>query len=101
MIRHIVMFNAKKPGDPENIQALYDGLRMLETIKGDWSLTVTQNIKVDHRANDIDVVVYGEFPDEETLAYYKTHPTYRKCTETVRPIRNLRIAVDVPYEEEF
>jgi hypothetical protein len=99
MIRHIVMFNAKKPGDAENIKALFEGLKMLETIKGDWSLTVTRNIKVDHRANDIDVVVYGEFPDEKTLAYYKTHATYQKCTALVRPIRNQRIAVDIPVED--
>ena len=99
MFRHIGMFNAKKQGDRENIQALYDGLKMLETIKGDWTLTVTQNIKVDRLANDIDVVVYGEFPDEQTLAYYKTHPIYQKCLTTVRPIRNLRIAVDVPFED--
>jgi len=95
MIRHIVMFNAKKPGDAKNIKELYEGLLMLETIKGDWTLTVTRNIKVDHRANDIDVVVYGEFPDETTLAYYKTHPTYQKCTSLVCPIRNQRIAVDI------
>ncbi len=101
MIRHIVMFNAKKPGDPENIQALFDGLKMLETIKGDWKLTVTKNIKVDHRANDIDVVVYGEFPDEQTLAYYKTHPTYQKCTALVRPIRDQRIAVDITVDDDF
>lgn len=100
MIRHIVMFNAKNPEDKKNLQELYDGLKMLETIKGDWKLTVTQNIKVDHRANDIDVVVYGEFPDEETLAYYKTHPIYQKCTTIVRPIRNQRIAVDIPFLED-
>jgi len=99
MIRHIVMFNAKKSGDEKNIQEMYEGLQMLETIKGDWTLHVTRNIKVDHRANDIDVVVYGEFPDETTLAYYKTHPTYQKCTSVVRPIRNQRIAVDVPVED--
>jgi len=99
MIRHIVMFNAKKSGDPKNVQDLFDGLIMLKTIKGDWTLDVIKNKKVDHRANDIDVVVYGEFPDEKTLAYYKSHPIYRKCTSVVRPIRNQRIAVDIPFED--
>ncbi|MCK5373674.1 MAG: Dabb family protein [Alphaproteobacteria bacterium] len=100
MIRHIVMFNAKKYGDDENIEAIYNGLKMLETIKGDWSLKVIKNKKVDHRANDMDIVVYGEFPDETTLAYYKTHPTYQKCTALVRPLRNQRIAVDIPDDNE-
>ena len=100
MIRHIVMFNAKKYGDDENIEAIYNGLKMLETIKGDWSLKVIKNKKVDHRANDMDIVVYGEFPDEETLAYYKTHPIYQECTAIIRPIRNQRIAVDIPDNNE-
>ncbi|MFP4097599.1 MAG: Dabb family protein [Alphaproteobacteria bacterium] len=100
MIRHIVLFNAKKPGDKENIDAIYNGLRMLEDIKGDWTLKVTKNKKVDLRANTIDVVVYGEFPDEGTLAYYKSHPIYKECTKIVRPIRDKRIAVDIPVEDD-
>lgn len=99
MIRHIVMFNAKNPDNPKDIEELYKNLKLLETIKGDWHLSVTKNRKVDHRANDMDVVVYGEFPDEQTLAYYKTHPTYQECSRIVRPIRNQRIAVDIPTEK--
>lgn len=100
MIRHIVMFNAKTPGDAENIETMFEHLKLLETIKGDWTLSVIKNKKVDHRANNMDIVVYGEFPDEQTLAYYKTHPTYQKCTQLVRPIRDQRIAVDIPFEDE-
>ncbi len=93
MIRHIVMFNAKNSDD---IDAMYQGLKMLETIEGDWSLKVTKNAKVDKIANDIDVVVYGEFPSEDALEYYKSHPVYANCIEIVRPLRDKRIAVDVP-----
>ncbi|PCK00586.1 MAG: stress responsive protein [Zetaproteobacteria bacterium] len=93
MIRHIVMFSAKQP---ENIDTIYQGLKMLETIDGDWILRVTKNAKVDQIANDIDVVVYGEFPDEDALAVYKSHPTYIECISVVRPLRDKRIAVDIP-----
>ncbi|MCB1783808.1 MAG: Dabb family protein [Alphaproteobacteria bacterium] len=93
MIRHIVMFTAKSP---ENVETIYEGLKTLETIKGNWTLTVTKNSKIDRIANDIDVVVYGEFPDEASLSRYKDDPVYQRSTETVRPLRDKRFAVDIP-----
>lgn len=93
MIRHIVLFSAKEKQD---IDAVYNGLKMLETIPGDWLLTITKNKKVDQIGNEIDVVVYGEFADEEALATYKAHPIYQKCIDVVRPLRETRIAVDIP-----
>lgn len=92
MIRHIVLFTAR---DPKDIDAIYDGLKLLEGIKGDWLLTVTKNNKIDQIANDIDVVVYGEFPDQAALARYKADPVYQKAIDIVRPLRDQRIAVDV------
>ncbi len=92
MIRHIVMFSAK---DPKDIDKIYNGLKMLETIEGNWLLSVTKNKKVDQIGNDIDVVVYGEFPDQKALELYKSHPTYQECITVVRPLRDKRIAVDV------
>jgi len=92
MIRHIVMFNAK---DKADIDAIYQGLKMLEGIEGDWLLNVTKNEKIDQIENEIDVVVYGEFPDNAALAAYKAHPTYEECIKVVRPLRDKRIAVDV------
>jgi len=92
MIRHIVMFTAKTP---EDIDIIYNGLKMLESIEGNWILSVTKNKKVDQIGNDIDVVVYGEFPDEGALKLYKSHPTYQECIDVVRPLRDKRIAVDI------
>ena len=92
MIRHIVMFNAK---DKADIDAIYQGLKMLEGIEGDWLLNVTKNEKIDQIENEIDVVVYGEFPDNAALVAYKAHPTYEECIKVVRPLRDKRIAVDV------
>lgn len=93
MIRHIVLFTAKSEND---IETIYKGLKLLETIEGDWSLNIHKNHKIDQIANDIDVVVYGEFSNEAALAQYKSHPTYQKAIEIVRPLRDKRIAVDVP-----
>ena len=93
MIRHIVMFSAKKP---ENIDDIYNGLKNLENIKGNWLLRVTKNEKLDQIANDIDVVVYGEFPNETALARYKEHQIYQDTITIVRPLRDKRIAVDIP-----
>lgn len=87
------MFTAKKP---DYIDAVYNGLQMLENIEGDWVLTVTKNKKVDQIGNDIDVVVYGEFADDAALAAYKAHPIYSECIDVVRPLRDKRIAVDIP-----
>jgi len=93
MIRHIVLFTAKSP---DLIDDVYQGLKQLETIEGNWLLRVTKNNKIDQIANDIDVVVYGEFPDEAAIKTYKSHPTYENAIKVVRPIRNQRYAVDIP-----
>ncbi len=92
MIRHIVLFTAKEG----NIDNVYKGLKTLETIEGNWTLQITKNEKIDQIANDVDVVVYGEFPDEQALATYKAHPTYEDAIKIVRPLRDKRIAVDIP-----
>lgn len=93
MIRHIVLFTAR---DPNNIDTIYNGLKILETIKGNWILTVSKNNKIDQLGNDIDVVVYGEFPDQTALTAYKSDPIYQKSIDIVRPLRDKRIAVDIP-----
>lgn len=93
MIRHIVLFTAKSP---DQIDAVYEGLKQLETIPGNWTLRVTKNTKIDQIANDVDVVVYGEFPDEAAIKTYKADPIYANAIKVVRPLRDKRIAVDVP-----
>ena len=92
MIRHIVLFTAKSP---EHVDAVYKGLKTLETIQGNWILNVSKNNKIDQIGNEIDVVVYGEFPDAQALARYKADPIYTHAITLVRPLRDQRIAVDV------
>ncbi len=92
MIRHIVFFTAK---NPEDVDTIYTALRTLETIEGNWTLTVRKNEKIDQIGNDVDIVVYGEFPDEASLEIYKNDPVYHMSTKTVRPLRDKRYAVDI------
>lgn len=90
-IRHVVFFSAKDPSDTSRI---IDGLSLLKDIPHATSLEVTANRRIDQIGNDIDVVVYAEFPDEAALAAYKAHPTYQRAIDIVRPLRDLRYAVD-------
>lgn len=92
MIRHIVLFTAKSP---DKIDDVYNGLKPLESIQGNWMLRVTKNNKIDQIGNDVDVVVYGEFPDEAALQTYKDDPVYAHAITVVRPLRDKRIAVDI------
>ena len=96
MIRHIVFFSAKNKDD---LPAIRDGLANLTRIPAetglDFTLEIRDNEKADQIGNDIDVVVYGEFPDIETLHAYKEHALYAKSTAAVRPLRELRFAADI------
>lgn len=92
MIRHIVFFTLK---DPSEAPEIIGHLKRLGTIPGSLLFEVTQNHKADLFGNDIDVVVYAEFPSIDALHAYKKHPTYMDVTDTVRPRRELRFAADV------
>ena len=92
LIRHIVFFSAKRG---ENVEAMRAGLMALGTIPHSSLFEVSLNTKVDPLSDEIDVVVYAEFPDEAALAAYKAHPTYAETTAKVRPLRELRYSADV------
>lgn len=91
MIRHIVLFQAKKADDVEAIRA---GLDRLKGIPAASRLEVALNGRQDMWSREIDVVVYGEFRDSEALAAYKAHPLYQEAIRLVRPLRDLRVAAD-------
>ena len=92
MIRHIVFFSAKRRDDLETIR---DKLNALGTIPHSTLFEVSLNTKVDPLSDEIDLVVYAEFPDEAALAAYKAHPTYAETIARVRPMRELRLSADV------
>jgi quinol monooxygenase YgiN len=90
MIRHIVFFTAKA----ENLEEVRAGLSLLTANPHASLLEIGTNVKTDQWGTDVDFVVYGEFKDEAALAAYKAHPIYNLSTETVRPLREIRIAAD-------
>jgi hypothetical protein len=92
MIRHIVFFTLKNPSETAAVMAK---LERLGSIPGSTLFEVRPNQKADQIGNDIDIVVYSEFPDLAALRAYKKHPTYADVTADVRPLRELRFAADV------
>ena len=91
MIRHIVFFSAKSP---EHVDTIVEALSAYKDIPGVRDFHVSKNIKRDQFANDIDVVLHAVFADEAALEAYKNHPIYAAGIKVVRPIRELRFAVD-------
>ncbi|MEJ2020119.1 MAG: Dabb family protein [Maritimibacter sp.] len=91
MIRHIVFFSAKDPQDAERIQK---GLSILTRIPHADRLELALNHRDDPISDEIDVVVYGEFADLDALAAYKAHELYQISIARVRPLRELRFAVN-------
>jgi hypothetical protein len=90
MIRHIVMFNASA----DNRDAVYRGLSVLTQIPQAKLLEVAYNEKIDQIANDIDIIVYGEFETLEDFRAYKAHPLYEESIRQVRHLRDVRVAAD-------
>lgn len=91
MIRHIVFFSAADRADTGRI---IEALRRLGDIPHCDLFEVAENRKTDIWSNDVDIVVYGEFRDEEALAAFRAHPVYSEATKAVRPLRDMRIAAD-------
>lgn len=91
MIRHIVFFSARDPRDLETIRA---GLSLLTEIPHATKLEIGENVKTDQLGGQVDLVVYGEFEDEDALAAYKAHANYQRSIDIVRPLRELRMAAD-------
>lgn len=92
MIRHIVFFSAKDPAEAPRIRE--ELATRLGEIPHSDRFEVVMNAKRDGYANEIDVIVYAEFADFDALAAYKADPRYSACTAAVRPLRELRFAVD-------
>lgn len=98
MIRHIVFFSVKEGEDIDVVRA---GLERLKQIPHADHFEVLPNSKVDPMCERIDLVVYGEFRDEEALFAFKKDPIYDATTQYVRPMRDLRFSADVKTEVEI
>ena len=92
MIRHIVFFSARSETD---VPSLLENLNGLTRIPAADCIEVAVNEKIDLIANEVDVVVYGEFEDEQALADFRAHPAYTEAIAKARPLREMRIAADI------
>ena len=92
MIRHIVFFSVP---DHANLDTVFEGLSILKSIPHASVLEVIRNTKVDPWSDEVDIVVYGEFADQQALADYKSHPLYTESIARVRHLREMRISADV------
>lgn len=96
VIRHIVFFTVPERG---NLEAVIEGLSLLTGIPHARRLEIGTNIRADRFDGRIDVVVHGEFDDEQALAAYHAHPLYQQSIDRVRPLRGERYAVDYVVED--
>jgi hypothetical protein len=90
VIRHFVFFSAQ----PDQLNVVYEGLKILEKIPHADLVEVRLNEKLDQLSNEIDVVVYAEFSSDDALAAFKAHPLYQESIERVRLKRELRFVAD-------
>ena len=91
MIRHIVLFSARSASE---IETIVQGLSILTGIPHARRLEIARNRKSDPLSKEADVIVYGEFDNEDELAAYKAHPLYAESIRRVRPLREMRFAAD-------
>ncbi len=90
-IRHVVFFSA---ADPDNVDAIVEGLSALAQIPHARLFEVSRNSRVDSFSSEVDVIVYAEFETDADLAAYKAHQIYLDTIGVVKPLRELRIAAD-------
>lgn len=91
MIRHVVLFSLKRP---EDLEPARRGLQRLAEIPQARALEVAVNLKRDRFDNRVDLIVHAVFDDEAALDAYKQHPIYQESIDTVRPLRDIRVAAD-------
>ncbi len=91
MIRHVVLFRAKK----DQFDVVLNGLKILEKNPHATLCEVRPNLKLDDLSQEIDVMVYAEFASARELDLFKEHPIYHQSISLVRSFRDIRIVADV------
>lgn len=93
MIRHLVLFRARDAADLPTIRATLATLADIPSVR---TFELGENARTDAWSDEIDLVVHATFDDEAGLTAFRDHPVYARSVEVVRPLRDLRIAVDYP-----
>ena len=91
MIRHVVLFSAKRPEDVDTIVDTLSGYADIPAVE---TLSVRRNLRLDASSGEIDLMLEATFATLDDLDAYKRHPIYQRGTATVRPLRELRFVVD-------
>jgi len=92
VIRHLVFFTAR---DPADLPVMRETFATLAAIPGVRGFEIGVNTRRDERTDDEpDLVVHAVLDDEAALSAYKAHPIYQASIDVVRPLRDVRIAVD-------
>ena len=84
MIRHFVFFSAQEG----QLEVVLEGLKILEKIPHADLVEVRLNEKLDQLSNEIDVVVYAEFPRMMRSQHSKRIPCIKNQLNACDPIVN-------------
>lgn len=90
MIRHIVMWTLKNPGDAAHFKAQLDTCSGL--VPGMQRFEVA--IRTPALEANCDVVLYSEFTDAAALAAYQNHPHHQRISTGLGPLRTTRSVLD-------
>ncbi|MBY7648971.1 MAG: stress responsive protein [Candidatus Liberibacter europaeus] len=90
MIRHIVFFTVL----PENYELVRSGLSVLVDIPHARLIEIGDNLCIDNWSKEVDLIVYGEFDDQESLDAFKRDPLYKSSILKVKDFRKLRFVAD-------
>ncbi|MBL0848632.1 MAG: Dabb family protein [Candidatus Liberibacter ctenarytainae] len=90
MIRHIIFFTVL----PKHYEAVRSSLAILLDIPHAQLLEIGDNLRIDSWSNEVDLVVYGEFYNQESLNSFKKHPLYQQSIARVRHLRDMRFVAD-------
>ncbi|MDI1350691.1 Dabb family protein [Aquabacterium sp.] len=90
MIRHIVMFQLKRPEDAPQVKALLDSCKGL--VPGMHEFDV--GIKTEGLEATADVVLVSTFADAAALAAYQPHPHHQGVVAQIREMAAGRQVID-------
>lgn len=96
MLHHIVTWKIKDFAEgkskEENIKLLFEGYENLK--KQIPSIQTAKMFKGNGKTGNEDVILVTEFPDENTLNEYISHPAHIEYSKFCKAVRQSRSAID-------
>jgi quinol monooxygenase YgiN len=90
VIRHVVMWKLREPGDAQRFKALLDSCRGLV----DGMLEFEVGIRRAGMEANVDVVLVSRFSDAAALEAYLIHPHHKTVSAALGPMRETRCVLD-------